>query len=218
MGDGSVMQNGQQMGFVPDMSLSSLGAYNHHHHPSGNGIMISNNPNAHGGLPPGAFHANANIMNPSVVNQEDLANRTRRRQDEEALLDGPSKRIRLVPLQGAQAMAQANLVRRNITGRCFSLYIESDERNLSHYQCLARKQIEIFESTSDDANTNAQGRNRPILPGQVGIRCRHCAKAPPKQRKTGSVYYPNRVRKFCSKMPSHHSMLTNLMSLSCFFS
>lgn len=77
--------------------------------------------------------------------------------------------------------------------RFYSLYNERDERNLSQYQCLARKQIEIFEATPEDAGNNAQGRNRPILPGQIGIRCRHCYKLPPKQRKTGSIYYPNRL-------------------------
>jgi hypothetical protein len=80
------------------------------------------------------------------------------------------------------------------TGRSYVLSIEEDVRNLSQYQCLARQQIEVFEATAEDANTNAQGRNRPVLIGQVGIRCRHCYKLPPRQRKTGSVYYPNRVR------------------------
>jgi hypothetical protein len=108
------------------------------------------------------------------------------------------------------------------TGRSYLLYTESDERNLSQYQCMARKQIEIFEATPDDANINAQGRNRPVLVGQVGIRCKHCAKTTTKtttttgttttgavatttttnnpksvprtkQRKTGSIYFPNRV-------------------------
>lgn len=81
----------------------------------------------------------------------------------------------------------------NVSGRSYSMYAEKDAKSLSHYQCLVRKQIEIFEATSVDACTNAQGRNRPILPGQIGIRCRHCYKIPLKQRKTGSVYYPNRV-------------------------
>ena len=82
----------------------------------------------------------------------------------------------------------------NTTGCSQLLYIDKDEVNLSQYQCLARKQMEIFEATSEDAGNNAQGRNRPILPGQIGIRCRHCYTLSPKQRKTGSVYYPNRVR------------------------
>ena len=79
-------------------------------------------------------------------------------------------------------------------GRSYPLYVERDDRNLSQYQVLARQQMEIFEATSEDAGNNAQGRNRPILIGQIGIRCRHCYKLTPKQRKTGSVYYPNRVR------------------------
>lgn len=79
------------------------------------------------------------------------------------------------------------------SGRSYSLFVERDERNLSQYQCLARMQMEIFEATPEDAGKNAQGRNRPILPGQIGIRCRHCYKLPPKQRKTGSTYYPNRL-------------------------
>ena len=78
-------------------------------------------------------------------------------------------------------------------GRVYPLYLTSDEQNLSRYQCLARKQIEIFETTDNDAGSNAQGRNRPIIPGQVGIRCKHCAHLPRKERKTGSVYYPSKV-------------------------
>jgi hypothetical protein len=108
-----------------------------------------------------------------------------------------------------------------VTGRSYLLSTESDERNLSQYQCMARKQIEIFEATPQDAKMNAQGRNRPVLVGQVGIRCKHCANVatsaasaatasttatsptstknkkgllPTRQRqKTGSVYFPNRV-------------------------
>ena len=78
-------------------------------------------------------------------------------------------------------------------GRSFSLYDKKDEENLSQYQCLARQQIELFDATSADAGNNAQGRNRPILLGQIGIRCKHCYKLQTKQRKTGSVYYPNKV-------------------------
>lgn len=78
--------------------------------------------------------------------------------------------------------------------RSFPLHIGEDENNLSPYQVLARRQIEVFEASSEEAATNAQGRNRPIQPGQIGIRCRHCARLPPKKRSTGAVYYPNKVR------------------------
>ena len=76
------------------------------------------------------------------------------------------------------------------------LYMTCDEQNLSGYQCLARKQIEVFQARPEDVHANAQGRNRPIRLGQVGIRCRHCKIAPPKQRKAGAVYFPSKASIF----------------------
>jgi len=52
------------------------------------------------------------------------------------------------------------------------LYMSCDNDSLSEYQCHIRKQIEFFEALPEDVNTNAQGRNRPIVAQQVGIRCR----------------------------------------------
>lgn len=69
------------------------------------------------------------------------------------------------------------------------VYMECDEESLSDYQCLLRKQIELFEATSDDVQWNAQGRNKAIFLGQVGIRCRHCARLPTWSRARGAVYY-----------------------------
>jgi len=52
----------------------------------------------------------------------------------------------------------------------------ADIDNLSPYQCLLRDQIELFEANEDYLSIKAQGRNNPIEVGQVGIRCRHCAR------------------------------------------
>ena len=43
----------------------------------------------------------------------------------------------------------------------------------------------------EDLEAGAQGRNRPIVLGQVGIRCRHCAQLPhrQKQRAFTKAYY-----------------------------
>lgn len=38
---------------------------------------------------------------------------------------------------------------------------------------FARKQIELFEAKQEDVDAGAQGRNKPIILGQVGIRCIH---------------------------------------------
>ena len=74
------------------------------------------------------------------------------------------------------------------------LYMKScDDDNLSSYQCLVRKQIEIFEATAEDIASTAQGRNKPIVPRQVGIRCRHCSGIPPRHRTRGATYYPAKL-------------------------
>jgi hypothetical protein len=73
------------------------------------------------------------------------------------------------------------------------LFMPCDAHKLSDYQCLVRKQIEVFEATQDDIEAIAQGRNRPIVLGQVGIRCIHCSKIPPRQRTKGATYYPTKL-------------------------
>jgi hypothetical protein len=82
----------------------------------------------------------------------------------------------------------------DLTGRKpVILYVHQDVDWLSDYQILARKQIEVFEASSEDVGTSAQGRIRRLRLGQVGIRCRHCAALPLKQRKIGAFYYPSRL-------------------------
>jgi hypothetical protein len=82
----------------------------------------------------------------------------------------------------------------NMAGRPPSvLYMSCDDDSLSEYQCLVRKQIELFEARREDVDSNAQGRNRPIVMGQVGIRCRHCTMLPPKHRARGAIYYPAKL-------------------------
>ena len=81
-----------------------------------------------------------------------------------------------------------------LTGRPpICLYMTCDNDSLSEYQCLVRKQIQLFEATPEDADTNAQGRNKPIQAGQLGICCRHCCFLPPKHRSRGAVYYPAKL-------------------------
>jgi hypothetical protein len=192
VGDGAVIQ--PQMSLLPEMSLSSICGFNTT--ASGNtGLVLS----AIGDMNTTTTLTQPNFVNAPVMQatgQDGLLARNRRRLDDLDVSfqsDIPNKRMRLTPLTAGQGFSTGR-VDPTLGARCFSLYNDTDERNISQYQCLARKQIEIFESTPDDACSNAQGRNRPINPGQVGIRCRHCKKSPPKQRKTGSVYYPNRVR------------------------
>lgn len=55
-----------------------------------------------------------------------------------------------------------------LTRRCPTiLYLSCDPEHLSQYQCLVRKQIELFEANETDVEAGAQGRNKPIVLGQV---------------------------------------------------
>ena len=74
-----------------------------------------------------------------------------------------------------------------------SLALTTDRANLSEYQCIIREQIDLFAATRADIESSAQGRNRPIVLGQVGIRCRHCALLPSSRRSRGAVYYPAKL-------------------------
>ena len=84
-----------------------------------------------------------------------------------------------------------------MTGRpAFTLYLSCDSRDpalFSEYQQLVRKQIEVFEADPEQVTAVAQGRNKPIVLGQVGIRCRHCAFTPHSQRPRGAVYFPSKL-------------------------
>ena len=49
--------------------------------------------------------------------------------------------------------------------------------------------MELFEATHEYLIRNARGRNKPIVLGQVGLRCRHCACNPT----SGSTLYPTKL-------------------------
>lgn len=71
-----------------------------------------------------------------------------------------------------------------------TLAVPEDNQKLSSHQVLLRNQIEAFKATDDDLTTHTRGRNKPIKLGQVGIRCKHCARLPVARRQKGSTYFP----------------------------
>jgi hypothetical protein len=73
------------------------------------------------------------------------------------------------------------------------LSLSSDSDNLSEYQCLLRQQIVLFSVSAPDIQCSAQGRNKPIVLGQVGVVCRHCAYLTPGMRPSGAVYFPAKL-------------------------
>ena len=75
-----------------------------------------------------------------------------------------------------------------------SLRLSFDDEHLSEYQILVRKQLEVFEAQQDDVQSNTQGRKKSVTLGQVGLRCKHCAGLPLRQRGKGAVYYPTKLQ------------------------
>jgi len=79
-----------------------------------------------------------------------------------------------------------------LTGRPgIPLYLSCNPDHLSEYQCLIRKNMELFEATEQDVASRIKGRNKPIVLGQVGIRCCHCRFIPIAERERSSMYYPH---------------------------
>jgi hypothetical protein len=58
---------------------------------------------------------------------------------------------------------------------------------------LLHQNVILAAAGLEDVESNAQGRNRPIVMGQVGIRCRHCTMLPPRHRARGAIYYPAKL-------------------------
>lgn len=73
------------------------------------------------------------------------------------------------------------------------MYINTDDEVLSEYQTLLRKNIEYFEASRQELQTATPGRKKPIVLGQVGIRCIHCASLPVYRRTSAAVYFPARL-------------------------
>jgi hypothetical protein len=97
--------------------------------------------------------------------------------------------------------------------RCLvPISISSDRLTLSECQSLIREQILLFEVKQNDIDANAQGRNKPLHLGQVGIICRHCAHLPAALRSRGSVYYPAKLR---GLYQAAQNMTTNHFYESC---
>jgi len=98
------------------------------------------------------------------------------------------------------------------TSKGIPLALPSDVNQLSGYQIFIRHQLEFFVSEQSDCDTNVQGRKKRVKLGQIGIRCRHCAHTPVRQRGRGSVYYP---QKLMGVYQAAQNMATTHLAIAC---
>ena len=106
--------------------------------------------------------------------------------------NNPADRCNLAPASSTNS-ALASASSEDNDHKTLLLYREGDENSLTEYQCLLRKQLEIFEAGSKDVRSSSQGRNTPILLGQVGLRCRHCSSLPVAARTKGAIYFSQTI-------------------------
>jgi len=92
------------------------------------------------------------------------------------------------------------------------LYMSCDEESLSDYQCLIRRQIELFTATSEEVGMTSRGRKKPLVLGRVGIRCKHCSSLPVSRRGCAAVYYPAKLQ---SVYQAAQNMATKHLCGSC---
>lgn len=77
--------------------------------------------------------------------------------------------------------------------RSISLATDKDDEKLSEYQILVRQQLEVFVADREDVASSMQGRKKHVYPGQVGLRCCHCAHIPSRERGKGAIYFPSKL-------------------------
>ncbi len=71
------------------------------------------------------------------------------------------------------------------------LAIGADRGKLNDHQIFLRRQIEVFRATATDIQSHTRAKNKPLVLGQVGIRCRHCRQLAPGRRRKASTYFPS---------------------------
>ena len=123
----------------------------------------------------------------------------------------PQKEALLVPVAAATASARtANPAAMDAKGKqvyppstaprewyakCTDLGLPEDKFWLSELQCFLRSNFcEVFGATQQDMRVHAySGRNKPILLGQVGVRCKYCKDLEPGAKFPQSVSYPSQL-------------------------
>ncbi len=76
--------------------------------------------------------------------------------------------------------------------RVLPLAAPGDANDLNPLHCFVRKHVELFSADKSDTEAPCPGRKTRVTLGQVGIRCKHCARLnlKPRERVKRAVCYP----------------------------
>lgn len=97
---------------------------------------------------------------------------------------------------GIEFNIQPNVQAVDIAKKDDGIYIlasTDDSKHLNPIHCFVRRHVEFFAAEKDDIAAPAPGRKNPVILGQVGVRCIHCSRIPPKDRVKRAVCYPASV-------------------------
>jgi len=77
------------------------------------------------------------------------------------------------------------------------LLAQPDDRiSLSETLCVVRENVEVFTATETDVKAPAPGRKRPVIVGQVGLRCIHCrSETKPGAKVKRAVCFPSSIKR-----------------------
>jgi len=76
------------------------------------------------------------------------------------------------------------------------LSLPEDRISLSETLCIVRENVEVFVATEADVKAPAPGRKRPVVEGQVGLRCIHCRSALHQSDKVKrAVCFPSSIKR-----------------------
>lgn len=76
------------------------------------------------------------------------------------------------------------------------LALPEDRISLSETLCIVRENVEVFIASESDVKAPAPGRKRPVVVGQVGLRCIHCRAATHQSEKVKrAVCFPSSIKR-----------------------
>mmetsp|Transcript_1661 Transcript_1661/g.3033 ORF Transcript_1661/g.3033 Transcript_1661/m.3033 type:complete len:1191 (-) Transcript_1661:3341-6913(-) len=95
-----------------------------------------------------------------------------------------------------EAGADGNATAMKTANGILLLSLPEDKISLSETLCIVRENIEVFIATEADVKAPAPGRKRPVVIGQVGLRCIHCRSATHQSEKVKrAVCFPSSIKR-----------------------